>query len=390
MRLQQKPGRKVWTVNFNDCKGHRVCRSLGNNRLLAEKYRDDIMYLIAGARDPGHRLNAAIWPVSFKAFYNEDKEQYFCPKKEIKGLLGRYADLLAGQVAVNKLLKEHEDKSLALAADFPGNEALLLAYDKSLHALEDKTRKANVRWAEKLIDFCEDLPVYDIGSSEILDFLEQESMGNNHAAKRYNRVRVLVGRFFSFLEKKYYLNNPMHKIDRLKAGADDDITWMDGEQVAKFCAGDYGAAQRVALYLMLFAGLRSKEVRGLRCEDIEDDFIRVTPNAFRRLKTVGSRRNVAIHTNLRSILFAQKKKGINGWLFPGSAGGIMNEADWQRWISADLPSDCDCRLLRRTFGSLMLRSGLSAEQVAAAMGNSAAIVKKHYARIEGAEVRVVF
>jgi integrase len=46
--------------------------------------------------------------------------------------------------------------------------------------------------------------------------------------------------------------------------------------------------------------------------------------------------------------------------------------------------------LRHTFGSLLLRSGKTYAQVAAAMGNSESTVREHYARLGGHEVDVDF
>jgi integrase len=55
-----------------------------------------------------------------------------------------------------------------------------------------------------------------------------------------------------------------------------------------------------------------------------------------------------------------------------------------------LPAGMNAKSLRRTFGSLLLRSGKSYAQVAAAMGNTEKVVHDHYARMRGCEVNVDF
>jgi len=57
---------------------------------------------------------------------------------------------------------------------------------------------------------------------------------------------------------------------------------------------------------------------------------------------------------------------------------------------AILPPGMNAKSLRRTFGSLLLRSGKSTAEVAAAMGNTEDVVRQHYARILGGEVDVDF
>ena len=55
-----------------------------------------------------------------------------------------------------------------------------------------------------------------------------------------------------------------------------------------------------------------------------------------------------------------------------------------------LPKGMNAKSLRRTFGSLLLRAGKSTAEVAAAMGNTEEIVRRHYARLLGSEVDVDF
>ena len=67
-----------------------------------------------------------------------------------------------------------------------------------------------------------------------------------------------------------------------------------------------------------------------------------------------------------------------------------NKEHRKKAIKGIFPKDIDCLLLRRTFGSLLIRSGHSTAEVAAAMGNTERIVRKHYARLLGKEIDIDF
>jgi len=74
-----------------------------------------------------------------------------------------------------------------------------------------------------------------------------------------------------------------------------------------------------------------------------------------------------------------------GGYLTGDPGGKTRSAR-----AALLPPGMTAKSLRRTSGSLLLRSGKSPSEVAATMGNTVAMVQEHYARIIGAEVEVDF
>lgn len=60
------------------------------------------------------------------------------------------------------------------------------------------------------------------------------------------------------------------------------------------------------------------------------------------------------------------------------------------FIKGPLPKHITCLTLRRTFGSLLLRSGKTYTEIAAAMGNTPEVARKHYAKLEGCEVEIDF
>lgn len=178
-----------------------------------------------------------------------------------------------------------------------------------------------------------------------------------------------------------------------------------------------------------YAGLQLAELCWLRVADVRltdtGGEIRVSPvedeQARHLLKTGNRERAVAIHpTLLRPRLRAHVAAGGCEKTFffpmppgvrrrkrgktPGSAERWRTNAlstalrnhkggseKWKRPPTpAILPEDMNAASLRRTFGSLLLRSGKTTAQVAAAIGNTEQVVAQHYAKLRGAEVAVDF
>lgn len=198
-------------------------------------------------------------------------------------------------------------------------------------------------------------------------------------------------------------------------------------------AGAADVAYWRALVAMLgYAGLQLAELAWLRVSDLEfmQDRGKVwittvedpeDPAERHSIKTHHRRREVDLHpVHLLPRLKAHLAAGNAGktYLFPlppvrrrrirGVAGGSS-----ERWLvqglsgalrghpggkdkrkrpptAGILSGDMNAKSLRRTFGSLLLRSGRSAAEVAAIMGNTESVVREHYARILGSEVRVNF
>lgn len=72
----------------------------------------------------------------------------------------------------------------------------------------------------------------------------------------------------------------------------------------------------------------------------------------------------------------------------GHAGGTDKEK--RPPTAGILPKGMNAKSLRRTFGSLLLRSGKNYAEVAAAMGNTEQVVREHYARLKAGEVEIDF
>jgi len=177
---------------------------------------------------------------------------------------------------------------------------------------------------------------------------------------------------------------------------------------------------------MAYAGLSQHEVRNLTVRDIvystNKEFkgrkcLRVILhediNPDGSMKANARVRSVLLHKKLllpRIEQFLKEElQGVN-FLFPalwrtagkerwskeslsGKLNGKRNSKDPKKWDTPPIfPDGMNCLSLRRTFGSLQRRSGLTSEQVSNQMGNSEEMVDRHYATLDlkGDEIDVAF
>lgn len=200
---------------------------------------------------------------------------------------------------------------------------------------------------------------------------------------------------------------------------------------------DQVAYWRALVGMLGFAGLQLAELIWLRRSDLQISGDRAkiwvttvddaeVPGLSHALKTGHRRRHVDVHARLLLPLLKNHVKHLRAGavhLFPLPSGVRVRKRDKnpgaaERWLMQSLstmlrghvgstvktakgelqrkptpgllPAGMNAKSLRRTFGSLLLRSGKSTAEVAAAMGNTEEIVRQHYARILGCEVDVDF
>ncbi|GMV81386.1 MAG: hypothetical protein AMXMBFR7_25700 [Planctomycetota bacterium] len=195
---------------------------------------------------------------------------------------------------------------------------------------------------------------------------------------------------------------PSAKIIELRA-ARGGIRWLTKTQaaaVAQHLPEYFADCFRVQVGL----GLRPHELLTLRRENFSNDFGRLTLAAFEHLglKTGPRRSALNVPASVRKVLrrrmqetdFAfpslerQHADGVKPWKNPLNFDRRFNEALREAFAAAGLKLGFtpDCRIGRRTCGSLLLRAGLSVEQVASYLGNSPNMVREHYAAILPHEV----
>jgi len=242
------------------------------------------------------------------------------------------------------------------------------------------------------------------------------------------RRRVRIGRFLNWAAKQWGFTSPMKHVEGATRGQvareRGEIHWHDLEEIDAALAELPSLYWRALVSTLAFAGLRLAELCWLRRADLEPRDgggmqIRVTNvtlgKSDRHAVKTGQERRVPVHAKrLQPIIEEYLAAGLAGdtLLFPIPAGvrrrprkrghperwnpdkiagyltGIRRKGSKPR--AGLLPAGMSAASLRRTFGSLLLRSGRSEAEVAAVMGNTPGVVRAHYARILGREVDVDF
>lgn len=146
---------------------------------------------------------------------------------------------------------------------------------------------------------------------------------------------------------------------------------------------------------MAYSGLSAHEIRGLRNDDYDGNYLTIQPYDDRRTKSINRIRNVIAHKEkLKPHLEAYlKNKRESIYLFPSvTIGSEQWTVDiFSKHLNKIIKTDkMNALSLRRTFGSLLLKSGKTEAEIAAAMGNSAIMVRKHYAKILACEIDIDF
>lgn len=164
--------------------------------------------------------------------------------------------------------------------------------------------------------------------------------------------------------------------------------------------------------VQLHMGWRPTEVALLQKANVTKTHIELVPVKEENLGTWHAktgRRVVQIHADVEAVVKRQMKLSNGDLLFPfpqkktakgklrkrqTKAKGLLEEG-WDHDVlskeyvaklrtaakAAEIKKKVDSRTLRRTFGSIAIRAGLTVEEVATVMGNRPQIVRRHYARL---------
>lgn len=293
-------------------------------------------------------------------------------------------------------------------------------------------------------DFASSLPangktMADVTVEQIARFLDARAVVGAPAQPltRYTRYRIKLGRLINWAAQRWGYPSQMSGVKSLSAtqvGRErGEIHWHELAEVEAVIRGldTYWAALVASL---AYAGLQLAEVGWLRREDliwgpeqktaqlrvatVIEDAGGLEPSARHYLKSSHRRRMVTAHPRLLLPRLKDHAEGLPDgglYLFPMPADRERRRrrqtpGSADRWrvdsLSAALrghpggksrapsrgilPAGMNAKSLRRTFGSLLLRSGKTESEVAAAMGNTPSVVRAHYARILGGEVDVDF
>lgn len=236
-----------------------------------------------------------------------------------------------------------------------------------------------------------------------------------------NNQRKLVATFVNWCAKTYGIESVMKSVPRPAAGTlrreRGEITWHSVDEVEAVLAklDTYWAA---VVATIAYAGLRRAELCYLRRQDLiesgDDGRLKlvVTSYSEHSVKTGKTRRVdvdsellaprlralLKIHDGSDALFFyppsERQTKNPDGTktarLMPDRltktlCGQVRTGEKSQPGI---VPKGMTAQRLRRTCGSILIRRGYSAEAIAAVLGNTADVVREHYASIMADEVEV--
>ena len=303
-------------------------------------------------------------------------------------------------------LEEYKEKYIALAQE---RESQRLIVSKNCPSLREASKKfydtikhldkngigEHKRVVGAFIEEREDQKTSLVSSSEIIDFLEELSEDYSKPRKRFNYNRTYIGRFIRWASKKWKFISPMEFVDRKEQEQEEDIHWHEHDEVLNVINSEKDPYWQRLISTLLYTGMSAHELRGIRKKDILElngsFYIYVTPHSLRTLKRIKRKR----HIQISELLMPSIKKQLQTpgeFLFPPTVGHstMWNRHTFSNHLNSHLPSKMTALSLRRTFGSLLLRSGKTPHEVASVMGNSIQMVEKHYAKLLAGEIDTNF
>jgi hypothetical protein len=373
---------------------------------------------------------------------------------QIAGELHQAREELARQAAQIKALEEvcatETGKHQALArsilgqaasagARSPALEEALVEFERHLAATTTPGYRRDVM--SLATDFTASLPekcktLADVSVEQIAAFLDAKAVASHPAQPltRYTRYRIKLGRLINWAAQRWGYPSQMSGVRSLSAtqvGRErTEIHWHELAEIEALIQS-LDTYWQALVGTLAYAGLQLAEMCWLRHEDLiwgpdrKTAQLRIATviegagsEARHFLKSSHRRRMVTVHPRLLlPRLKAHSERMPEGglYLFPMPADRArrrrrLTPGSADRWCvhslsvilrghqggkhrapsKGILPAGMNAKSLRRTFGSLLIRSGATEAQVAAAMGNTPSVVRAHYARILGREVDVDF
>ena len=319
-------------------------------------------------------------------------------------------------------------RAAATAADMPRIAVSVERFRKHIHS---KITRGNARQImSKIASFILTLPaervtMMDVRFEDIGAWLDIQ-VANGREGKRAgyrDSLRRRLGRFVNWCAATHDYPSQMAKVTSVKKDElrreRGDIHWHELKEVKAAIAALENEYWRALVSTLAYAGLQLAELAWLRVKDVnltagriwiatvEDDQDTSVQHA---LKTAHRRRSVQIHPKylLPALKQFKKKKMTGEQYFFAMPKGMRRQhlrqhtrGREERWIVSSLntlllgkramvdkfgnklphregllPKGMSAKSLRRTFGSLMLRSGKTTAEVAAAMGNTEDVVRE--------------
>ena len=224
----------------------------------------------------------------------------------------------------------------------------------------------------------------------LLEQIEREGLGGRAREQVHHALR----RLFRFaIERDYLQTSPMARVPPPRYEPEERQVWT-AEQARAFLAATRDSPRFVAFALVLTAGLRSGELRGLRWGDV--DFERGVLHVQRQQalvladgqyrveaappKSAASRRRVALGEIALAALRAHREKappelrGPDAWILATRTGRPVTaanlHAEWRRARERVGLPPVTFHDLRHTAATLMLDQGVNAKVLSDILGHS--------------------
>jgi integrase len=161
------------------------------------------------------------------------------------------------------------------------------------------------------------------------------------------------------------------------------LTRAQAETLAKKLTAPWSDIFRIQVAI----GLRPEECITLQADNFNEDFSKLTLAPLQNLTLKTGSRTIPVPTEIRALL--QLRARSNNVLFPEPETGEawqsarnfsrrFNYALVRATEAAGIRTKMDCRIGRRTCASLLLQANISAEKIAALLGNSPGMILDHY------------
>lgn len=194
--------------------------------------------------------------------------------------------------------------------------------------------------------------------------------GLNLSPQSYKNFRTVVHLFFGFaVARGYAADNPVAGVERLKVRAGEAEFYTPTEIRGLLAAA--ASSFLPCLAIGAFAGLRSAEIERLEWADVDLAERLITIGA-KKSKTA-SRRIVPIHENLATWLIPYATQ--SGMIWRGTHEGFNGA---QQTTAKAAGMKWKKNALRHSYASYRFAQTADAGRVAGELGNSAAVVHRHY------------
>jgi site-specific recombinase XerD len=220
----------------------------------------------------------------------------------------------------------------------------------------------------------------NVTTTDVQDWLD----GQKLKPQNYRNFRTVLHTLFKFaVARSYAADNPVEGVERVKVNCGDVEIFTPAEITRLLASASPDFVPSLAIGA--FAGLRSAEIERLEWSDIHlaEKFIVV---GAAKAKTA-ARRIVPIHDNLAEWLAPYAQRQGNVWMGTHeefyesqqeTAGATKIEPDTEKGIKEQKPVKWKANGLRHSYASYRFALTNDAGRVAGELGNSAAVVHRHY------------